>query len=86
MSDTFVVIADQDGDPVSIARKLGWFAQDRKLLGVSADPVVEADSDDAYEALEDQIETANEQLTEGYIGWHPEESGTLVYAPIHWFL
>lgn len=88
MSDKFEIIADQDGDPVSIARKLAAFAADKRLrgVGVRAGSVVHAAEDDRYEALDDQIESVNRQLPDGFmVGWHPDDSGTLVYASSAWF-
>ena len=86
MSDNitgFEVIADQDGDPISIARKLAAFAADRGLKGegVRAGTVEHTEEEHRYEALDDQIESINRQLPEGWmISWHPDDSGTVVYA------
>lgn len=84
----FGCCSDQDGDPVSIARKIEAFAIARKLrgAGVRAGTVIHTEEENRYDALEDQIESVNRQLPDGWqIGWHPDDSGTIVYARSAWF-
>jgi hypothetical protein len=88
----FEVIADQDGDPVSIARKLENFAADLRRPGlgpiknVCAADVENAEEDHRWEVLDDLIETLNRQVPEDMtVGWHPDDSGTIIYAQSAWF-
>jgi hypothetical protein len=88
----FEVIADQDGDPVSIARKLENFAADLRRPGlgpiknVCAADVENAEEDHRWEVLDDTITAFNQQVPDGMTtGWHPNESGTLIYTSESWF-
>jgi hypothetical protein len=84
----FGAIADQDSNPISIAHKLEAFAREKacKGNGILASNVENEAEDLRYDALEDQIASVNRQLPDNQeIGWHPEESGTLMYADSDWF-
>lgn len=92
LGSSFQVIADQESDALTIARKLEKFAHDHghKALDPNMDiagTVQATPMDRRYEALEEEIEIVNSWnlVADHQVGWHPDESGTLVFASSKWF-